>query len=120
MISFVEQSHAGEANGLSSSQKIPHIVWDLKVHYGIYRSLQMVSVLSQVNPVCNLPAILFRTYFNNILPSSYRSSKWSLLFRFSIRDCVWFSVVCHVCHMACSFNPPAFDHPNNLGGIFKL
>jgi len=37
MISFVEHSHAAEANGSSSSQKIPHIVRDLKVHYGIYK-----------------------------------------------------------------------------------
>jgi len=119
MISFVEQSHAAEANGPSSSQNIPHIVWDLKVHYGVYKNLQLVSFLSQVNPVCTLPTMLFRTYFKNTLPSSHRSSKWFVLFGFLIRDCVWFSVICHVCHMACSFNPPGFDHPNNLGGIFK-
>jgi len=57
MLSFVEQCHAAEANEPLPSHKIPHIVWDLKVCYGIYKSLQLVSVLSQANPVCTLPSV---------------------------------------------------------------
>jgi len=41
MLSFAEQSHAAEANESLCSHKIPHIVWDLKVHYGMYKSLQL-------------------------------------------------------------------------------
>jgi hypothetical protein len=73
MISFVEQTSAGEANGPSASQEIPNVLWYLKVHYGIEKSLQLVGVLSQMNPVGTLQSI-FKTYFNNILASPCRSS----------------------------------------------
>jgi hypothetical protein len=42
---------AGEANQFSASQEIPHILWNLKVHYHIYKCLPLY--LSQINPAHN-------------------------------------------------------------------
>jgi len=39
---------------------------------------------NQMSPVHMLPFALFKIRFNIILPSVPRSSKWSILFRFSL------------------------------------
>ena len=47
----MKHSPSWEANSSSASQKIPHILWDPKVHYRIYNSPPPVSNISQINPV---------------------------------------------------------------------
>jgi len=34
----MEQSHSWKANSSSASQEIPPILWNVKVHYSIYKS----------------------------------------------------------------------------------
>jgi len=38
-------------SGSLTSQEIPHILWNLKVHYSVQKNLSLVSVLNQTNPV---------------------------------------------------------------------
>jgi hypothetical protein len=46
-----EQSPSWEANSHSSSHDIPRLIRNPKVHYRVYKSTSMISVLSQMNPI---------------------------------------------------------------------
>jgi hypothetical protein len=47
----MEPGRSWEANQFSAGQEIPHILWNPKVHYHIYKSLPPVLILSQINPI---------------------------------------------------------------------
>jgi hypothetical protein len=55
----MQQSPSWQVNQFSASQEIPHILWNLKVHYCIHKSPQPVPILSQINsvhtPLTHLP-----------------------------------------------------------------
>jgi hypothetical protein len=48
---YLEHSPSCEATRFAASQEIPCILWNPKVHYGIHKCRQPVSIPSQLNPV---------------------------------------------------------------------
>jgi hypothetical protein len=46
-----EHSPSWEDTQFSASQEIPHILWNMKVHYHVYKCSPPVPFMSQINPV---------------------------------------------------------------------
>ena len=110
----MEQSPSSKANSSSASQDILRISWNPAVRYRVHKSPSLVSILSQFNPV-TLTSYFFKIRATIILPSTPRSSKWSLPFRFPHQNPVCTSPLPDTCHM---LHPPShpswYNHPNNI------
>jgi hypothetical protein len=83
----MEQS-SGEADSHSTSQEIPHLLWNLKVRYRVHNSAPLVPILSQMNPDHTFPPNFPKVHSNTILQRAPRSSKWSLSFGVSDQNFV--------------------------------
>jgi len=60
----------------------------------------------------------FNSHFNATLPSTTRSAKWSLSYRFPNQNPVCISLLLHTYHVIRPSQPPSSVHPNNiLSGI---
>jgi hypothetical protein len=58
-----------------------------------------------------------KIHYNIILPSTPRSCKWSLPFRFSDQHFVCISHLSHTCYTPFPSHPPWLDRPNNIWWI---
>jgi hypothetical protein len=60
-----EVRETGEESDLYSSpfsiQELPSILWSPKVHYRAYKSAPLVPILSQIDPVHNIPSFSLRS-----------------------------------------------------------
>jgi len=74
----MEQSPSWEADSFSASEEIPPILWNPKIEYLIHKCLSPVPILSQLDPVHAQPSYFLKILLNVILPSTPRSSEWSL------------------------------------------
>jgi hypothetical protein len=79
----IELNPPWETNSRSTSQKIPRISWNLRVHYRVHKRPELLPILSQMNPVHTLPICFSKIHSDYTLPSTPRSSEWSLPFRFT-------------------------------------
>jgi hypothetical protein len=74
------QHSSWETDYFLASQEISLLFWSPKIHQHVHRSPPAVRVLNQVNPVRALPPRSVMFYFNIILSSTPRPSKWSSTF----------------------------------------
>ena len=94
----LEQRPSWEANSTSASQEPPHILQNPNFNYCVHNSPPLNPILSNGNPVHNLPFCFFKTNFNIILPSTTRSCKWSLYLKFSHHNPTCISYAVYVPH----------------------
>ena len=117
----MEQSPSWEANQFSASQEIPHILWNLEVHYRIHKCLPPVPILSQLDPVHTPTSHFLKIHLNVILLSMPGSPKWSLSLRFSHQNPVYASLLPHTRYMPCPSHSSQFYHPNSIGwGVIAM
>jgi hypothetical protein len=70
----IEQRPSWEVDSPLVSQGIPHIFWNLKVHYCVQKSLPVIPILNQMNPVCSItlhPLILHLPLPSSLFPSNF-------------------------------------------------
>ena len=109
------QQSPWDANRFSASQEIPCISWDPKVHYRKRKCPKPVSILSQINPVHGPLSHFLKIHLNVILPSTPRSSKCCLSFRFLCQNPVYASPFPHTRYMPCPTHSSRFYHPTIIG-----
>jgi len=87
----------------ADSLQIPHLLWNLKIHYHIQESLPLDPILSQKNPVHTLTPYFFKIHFNITIPSTHVSPTLSLPFKLSNQNPVRISHLSHAYYMKQSY-----------------
>jgi hypothetical protein len=61
-------SPSWEAANYAATQGLPSILWNPKVHHRVHKSPQLVSILSQIDPVYTTRSYLCKIHFNIVHP----------------------------------------------------
>jgi hypothetical protein len=60
----MELSPSSEAANYATTQELPSILWNPKVHYRVRKSPLLVPIVSQIDPVHTILSYLFKIHFN--------------------------------------------------------
>jgi len=99
----MEQSCSWENNNHSASQDIPHLLWNLKFYYYVYKNLLLFPVLSQMHLVHTSQPCFPKIYSTITLPSMPTSYKWSFSYRFSTK--ILYAFLISPIHATCPAHP---------------
>ena len=95
----MERSPSCEANRVSASEDIPCFLWNLTIHYHIYKCQPTVPILNQINPIHTSTFHFLKIHLNIILPSMPGSYKWFLFFMFPYGNSVYTPPLLQTCYM---------------------
>jgi len=111
------QSPSWEANRFATSQEIPRISRNPKVHYRTHNRPPHVSIPGQPNTVHIPTSHLLQIRPNIIHPSTPRSPQWSHSLRFPHQDPIHPPLLTHTRHMPSPPHSSRFYHPHNIGWV---
>jgi len=115
----MEQSLFWKANRSSVSSENPPIYQNrgFITPFTTFRHLS----LFWVRLIQSVPTLLFlKIHFNVIFPSVFRSSKFSLTFKFPHHKRVRISPLSNTCQMPRTSHSSWFDHPNNFSWTVQI
>ena len=111
----MEQSPSWEANRFPTSQEIPRILWNQKVHYRIHKCPPPVPILTQLDPPHKPKPI---SWWSILILSSHLSLGLpSFLFSPGFPIKTLYTPLPHTCYTTRPSYSPQFDHPKNIGWL---
>ena len=99
-------------------KKFNRILWNPKVYYRFHKSPPLFPMMSQANHVHALPINCLKIHFNITLPTTPRSSKWSLSFGFPHQNRACICLSPRVCYMPLLPHPSASDRQGSSTKYF--
>lgn len=81
-------------------------------HYSVHISPSFIPILSHISPFQDLPSDFCKIHFNIVFPSTPRSSKQSLSFRFKHPNPAWLCALLHTFYMPRQPNSVLLDWTN--------
>jgi hypothetical protein len=79
----MELSPSWEADNCAVPQELPSILWNLKFHYHVHKSPQLIPIPNQISPIHIILSYISKIHFNIVHPPPSWSSQWSPSFRLS-------------------------------------
>ena len=108
-----KQSPSWEANRFSARKKIPRILWNLKVHYHIYKCPSPWPYPEPHWSSPHPPSHFLMIHLNITLPPIRGCSKWPLSHNFSHQNPAYTPTLPHMCYRPHPSPSSRFDQPNN-------
>jgi hypothetical protein len=76
----MQLSSSWEAANSAATQEFPRILLNRNVYYHVHKSLPLVPILSQINPIHTILSYLSKLHFNIVHSSASWSFQWSIYF----------------------------------------
>ena len=103
-----------KANSFSPSQEVNRILWKPEIHHRLHKSLQLILILIQNNPVRAIPVDLSKMRFNIILSTTPKLSKWPFSFKFSHQYPLSIFHFLHTCYIPRPSHSTRINRPCNI------